>query len=108
MNLFVTKRNGHKEPIDLDRIHRVLDWAAEMLDERSSSTVFSISGITTSSRSETILSAISQVKFLRIWSLNCNFLEVEGKLYHDTIHDSPFLFGLAKLLKVSCWQARPP
>lgn len=35
MNLFVTKRNGHKEPIDLDKIHRVLDWAAEGLDNVS-------------------------------------------------------------------------
>lgn len=108
MKLFVTKRNGHKEPIDLDRIHRVLDWAAEMLDESSSSTVIPISGITTSSMSETILSAIAQLKIQPVWSPNCHFLEVEGTLYHDTIHDSPFLFGLAKLLKVSCWQARPP
>ena len=39
MNLFVTKRNGHKEPIDLDKIHRVLDWAAEKLDNVSVSQV---------------------------------------------------------------------
>ncbi|MCX0443674.1 class 1a ribonucleoside-diphosphate reductase subunit alpha [Aeromonas veronii] len=39
MNLFVTKRNGHKEPIDLDKIHRVLDWAAEGLDNVSVSQV---------------------------------------------------------------------
>ena len=29
MNLFVTKRNGHKEPIDLDKIHRVLTGCRE-------------------------------------------------------------------------------
>ncbi|XMR33125.1 ATP cone domain-containing protein [Escherichia coli] len=38
-NLLVTKRNGHKEPINLDKIHRVLDWAAEGLDNVSVSQV---------------------------------------------------------------------
>ena len=27
--LLVTKRDGRKERIDLDKIHRVIDWAAE-------------------------------------------------------------------------------
>ncbi|MFT7409242.1 MAG: ribonucleoside-diphosphate reductase alpha chain, partial [Parasphingorhabdus sp.] len=27
--LMVTKRNGQQEKIDLDKIHRVIDWAAE-------------------------------------------------------------------------------
>ena len=30
-NLFVTKRNGSKEPIDLEKIHKVIAWAAEWL-----------------------------------------------------------------------------
>jgi ribonucleoside-diphosphate reductase alpha chain len=38
-NLFVTKRNGTKEPIDLDKIHRVIEWAAEGLDDVSVSQV---------------------------------------------------------------------
>jgi ribonucleoside-diphosphate reductase alpha chain len=38
-NLFVTKRNGEKEPIDLEKIHQVIDWAAEGLDNVSVSQV---------------------------------------------------------------------
>ena len=30
--LKVTKRDGRLEPINLDKIHRVLDWAAAGLD----------------------------------------------------------------------------
>ena len=29
--LYVTKRDGHREPLDLDKIHRVIMWAAEGL-----------------------------------------------------------------------------
>ncbi|PRB84327.1 class 1a ribonucleoside-diphosphate reductase subunit alpha [Pseudomonas sp. MYb185] len=38
-SLKVTKRDGRQEPIDLDKIHRVLDWAAEGLDNVSVSQV---------------------------------------------------------------------
>ncbi len=38
-SLNVTKRDGRKEPIDLDKIHRVLDWAAEGLNNVSVSQV---------------------------------------------------------------------
>ncbi|MBL4940909.1 MAG: hypothetical protein JKY81_04525, partial [Colwellia sp.] len=38
-NLFVTKRNGEKESIDLEKIHRVIAWAAEGLDDVSVSQV---------------------------------------------------------------------
>ena len=31
MNLQVSKRNGVTEPLDLDKIHRVVTWAAEGL-----------------------------------------------------------------------------
>jgi len=34
-NLFVTKRNGEKESIDLEKIHRVIAWAAANLDQVS-------------------------------------------------------------------------
>lgn len=37
--LLVTKRDGRKERIDLDKIHRVIDWAAEGLHNVSVSLV---------------------------------------------------------------------
>lgn len=37
--LLVTKRDGRKERIDLDKIHRVIDWAAEGLNNVSVSQV---------------------------------------------------------------------
>ncbi|MDO2948535.1 class 1a ribonucleoside-diphosphate reductase subunit alpha [Aeromonas simiae] len=67
MNLFVTKRNGNKEPIDLDKIHRVLDWAAEGLDNVSVSQVELKShiqfydGIRTSDIHETIIKAAADL-----------------------------------------------
>ncbi|TPH12758.1 class 1a ribonucleoside-diphosphate reductase subunit alpha [Litorilituus lipolyticus] len=38
-NLFVTKRNGEKEAIDLEKIHRVIAWAADGLEDVSVSQV---------------------------------------------------------------------
>ncbi|WP_018690877.1 class 1a ribonucleoside-diphosphate reductase subunit alpha [Algicola sagamiensis] len=38
-NLSVTKRDGRREPIDLDKIHRVITWAAEGLNNVSVSQV---------------------------------------------------------------------
>lgn len=67
MNLFVTKRNGHKEPIDLDKIHRVLDWAAEGLDNVSVSQVELKShiqfydGIRTADIHETVIKATADL-----------------------------------------------
>ncbi|WAF88753.1 ribonucleoside-diphosphate reductase subunit alpha [Aeromonas hydrophila] len=67
MNLFVTKRNGHKEPIDLDKIHRVLDWAAEGLDNVSVSQVELKShiqfydGIRTADIHETVIKAAADL-----------------------------------------------
>ncbi len=37
--LSATKRNGRREPIDLDKIHRVITWAAEGLEDVSVSQV---------------------------------------------------------------------
>lgn len=37
--ILVVKRNGKKEPIDLEKIHRVITWAAEGLDDVSVSEV---------------------------------------------------------------------
>lgn len=38
-NLLVSKRNGTQEPIDLEKIHRVISWAAEGLENVSVSEV---------------------------------------------------------------------
>ena len=38
-NLQVTKRDGRKERLNLEKIHRVIDWAAEGLDNVSVSQV---------------------------------------------------------------------
>ena len=38
-DLMVTKRNGRQEKIDLEKIHRVIDWAAEGLENVSVSQV---------------------------------------------------------------------
>lgn len=38
-NILVTKRDGRTEPIDLEKIHRVIDWAAEGLNHVSVSQV---------------------------------------------------------------------
>lgn len=38
-NLYVTKRNGEKEPIELDKIHKVITWAAKGLNNVSVSQV---------------------------------------------------------------------
>jgi len=39
MNIIVNKRDGHQEPLDLDKIHKVLNWAAEGLNGVSVSDV---------------------------------------------------------------------
>ncbi|GAM56926.1 ribonucleotide reductase of class Ia [Vibrio ishigakensis] len=62
-NLTVTKRHGRTEPIDLEKIHRVITWAAEGLDNVSVSQVELKSqiqfydGITTSDIHETMIKA---------------------------------------------------
>lgn len=38
-SIFVTKRDGNREPLDLDKIHRVVSWAAEGLSNVSVSEV---------------------------------------------------------------------
>lgn len=66
-NLFVTKRNGKKEPIDLEKIHKVIAWAAEDLDNVSVSQVELKShiqfydGIKTSDIHETIIKAAADL-----------------------------------------------
>ncbi|MFM2478342.1 class 1a ribonucleoside-diphosphate reductase subunit alpha [Celerinatantimonas sp. MCCC 1A17872] len=66
-NLLVTKRSGKKEPIDLDKIHRVITWAAEGLENVSVSQVELRShiqfydGIRTNDIHETIIKAAADL-----------------------------------------------
>lgn len=66
-SLLVTKRDGSTERINLDKIHRVLDWAAEGLNNVSISQVELRShiqfydGIKTSDIHETIIKAAADL-----------------------------------------------
>jgi ribonucleoside-diphosphate reductase alpha chain len=66
-NLFVTKRNGEKESIDLEKIHRVIAWAADGLEQVSVSQVELKShiqfydGIKTEDIHETIIKAAADL-----------------------------------------------
>ncbi len=66
-NLLVTKRNGQKEHLDLDKIHRVVTWAAEGLNHVSVSQVELRShiqfydGIRTDDIHETIIKAAADL-----------------------------------------------
>ncbi|MCB5227535.1 ribonucleoside-diphosphate reductase subunit alpha [Alishewanella sp. 16-MA] len=65
--LFVTKRDGRREPLDLDKIHRVITWAAEGLANVSVSQVELKShiqfydGIKSSDIHETIIKAAADL-----------------------------------------------
>ena len=65
--LYVTKRDGSREPLDLDKIHRVIDWAAERLQNVSVSQVELRShiqfydGIKTADIHETIIKAAADL-----------------------------------------------
>ncbi|WP_284443339.1 class 1a ribonucleoside-diphosphate reductase subunit alpha [Buchnera aphidicola] len=66
-SLFVTKRDGRKEKINLDKIHKVLNWASEGLDNISVSQVELCSriqfynNITTINIHETIIKAAADL-----------------------------------------------
>lgn len=66
-NIKVTKRNGKLEAVDLDKIHRVIEWAAEGLKNVSVSNVELKShvqffeGITTSDIHETIIKSAADL-----------------------------------------------
>ncbi len=66
-SLFVTKRDGRREPLDLDKIHRVITWAAEGLSHVSVSQVELKShiqfydGIKTEDIHETIIKAAADL-----------------------------------------------
>jgi len=66
-NLMVTKRDGRREPIDLEKIHRVIIWAAEGLENVSVSQVELSAhlqfyeGITTSDIHETLIKSAADL-----------------------------------------------
>ena len=66
-SILVTKRDGRQEPIDLDKIHRVITWAAEGLNNVSVSQVELKSriqfynGIRTQDIHETIIKAAADL-----------------------------------------------
>ena len=66
-NIQVTKRNGNTEPLDLEKIHRVISWAAEGLENVSVSEVELRShiqffdGMTTSDIHETIIKSAADL-----------------------------------------------
>ncbi|MBW3139058.1 ribonucleoside-diphosphate reductase subunit alpha [Ferrimonas balearica] len=66
-NLLVTKRDGRKEPIDLEKIHRVIYWAAMGLDNVSVSQVelaaqiYFYDGIETEAIHETLIKAAADL-----------------------------------------------
>jgi len=65
--ILVTKRDGRKEPLDLEKIHRVITWAAEGLEDVSVSEVELrahiqfYDGITTSEIHETIVKSAADL-----------------------------------------------
>ncbi|WP_294948543.1 class 1a ribonucleoside-diphosphate reductase subunit alpha [Sulfurivirga sp.] len=65
--ILVTKRDGRKEPLDLEKIHRVITWAAEGLEDVSVSEVELrahiqfYDGITTSEIHETIIKSAADL-----------------------------------------------
>lgn len=85
-NLFVTKRNGEKEPIDLEKIHRVITWAAEGLDDVSVSQVELKShiqfydGIKTEDIHETIIKAAADL--ISEQSPDYQFLAARLAIFH--------------------------
>jgi ribonucleoside-diphosphate reductase alpha chain len=75
-NLFVTKRNGEKESIDLEKIHRVIAWAADGLEQVSVSQVELKShiqfydGIKTEDIHETIIKAAADLSLRKLRIIN--------------------------------------
>lgn len=65
--LLVTKRNGQQEPLDLDKIHKVLKWAGEGIDDVSISQIEMRSniqfynGITTQEIHETLIKSAADL-----------------------------------------------
>lgn len=108
MELFVTKRSGHRHPIDLDKIHRVLDWAAERLDRIQSCQEQALNSSSLDWLLPWEVQERHPAKWQGWWQDFFRIFILEGRRRNETIHEPPFLFGLAKLLEVSFGQVRPP
>lgn len=84
--LLVTKRSGKKEALDLDKIHRVLTWAAEGLDNVSVSQIELkaqlqfFDGITTSGIHETIIKSAADL--ISVESPDYQFLAARLAIFH--------------------------
>jgi len=64
--IFITKRNGKQEPLDLEKIHRVIFWASESLDVSPSQVELNAqiqfyNGITTEDIHETMIKAAADL-----------------------------------------------
>jgi len=85
-NIFVTKRNGKRESIDLEKIHRVITWAAEGLNNVSVSQVELNShiqfydGIRTDDIHETIIKAAADL--ISEESPDYQYLAAHLSVYH--------------------------
>lgn len=90
-SLLVTKRDGRTERINLDKIHRVLDWAAEGLQNVSVSQVELRShiqfyeGIRTSDIHETIIKSAADL------------ISREAPIINTWLPDSPFSICVKRL-----------
>jgi ribonucleoside-diphosphate reductase alpha chain len=87
MNQFmVTKRNGTREPIDLEKLHRVIDWAARGLENVSVSHVELkahiqfFDGITTEDIHETIIKSAADL--ISEESTDYQFLSARLAIFH--------------------------
>jgi ribonucleoside-diphosphate reductase alpha chain len=81
-NMKVTKRDGSKEAVDLDKIHRVLEWAVEGLDNVSvsqiemKSSIQLFDGMTTQDIHETLVKTAADL----ISETNPNYQYVAARL----------------------------
>ena len=83
--IFITKRNGKQEPIDLEKIHRVIFWASENLDVSPSQVELNaqiqfFNGITTEEIHETMIKAAADL--ISTESPDYQFLAARLLIFH--------------------------
>ena len=80
----ITKRNGTKESLDIDKIHRVLQWACQDIENVSVSAIELASriqfynGITSAAIQETLIKAASEL----ITEETPNYQYVAGRIIY--------------------------
>jgi len=85
-NLKITKRDGRCESIDLDKIHKVITWAAAGLDQVSVSEVelkahlHFTDGITTSDIHETLIKSAADL--ISEWTPDYQYLAARLNIFH--------------------------